>query len=160
MFAKGSLFVALLLWSTLAWTASDYADPDGFYRLDVPEGWTLTSQANGISLTRGAAYASLIRMQGRGTPASLREFFAGRIGSQWRQFDGASAGDAGFGGRSGVFGWYTGINPRGVEAVLKIVTTTDNEFGYAMLISAPRQEFGAVKGDLERIEAGFRLLPR
>jgi hypothetical protein len=137
---------------------SVYSDPDGYYALRVPDKWEIHTQTNGVSLLRGQAYASVLRMKGRGTPGSLIEFFSSRIGSQWKQFDGANYGESGFGGKPGAFAWYTGLNPKGVEAVLKIVATADAESGYAMLMSVPRAEFPAVKADFEEIEKGFTLL--
>jgi hypothetical protein len=147
----------LLTAASFGYAQTVHSDPDGYYKLQVPAGWQVQTQANGVSLLKESSYASALRMKGQGTPRALIEFFASRIGSQWKKFDGASAGDSQFGGRPGAYAWFTGINPKGIEAVLKIVTTTDGESGYAMLLSASRSDFASVKADFERIEAGFEI---
>jgi len=136
---------------------STYTDPQQRYTLLVPPGWRAEPQGGGVSLLNGPAYASVIRVPGQGAPKSLVEALAQRFPAQWQNFAGSSAGDAQFGGRPGAYGWFTGINPRGAEAVLKVVATVDGDSGYAMMISAPRADFPKYKQDLERIEAGFRL---
>ena len=150
--------VMLLTAVSFGHAQSIYTDPDGHYKLQVPAGWQPQAQGNGLNLLKGPAFVTVVRMKGQGTPQSLIEFFAGRIKTQWKNFQGASAGDSQFAGRPGAYGWFSGINPRGVEAVLKIVATTDAESGYAMILSAPRNEFASNKGDFERIEAGFELM--
>lgn len=149
--------VMLLTAASFGHAQSIYTDPDGYYKLQVPAGWKPEAQANGLNLLKGPAFVSLIKMKGQGTAQSLVEFLAQRIKSQWKNFEGASAGDSQIAGRPGAYGWFTGINPKGIETVLKIAATTDGESGYAMVLSAPRNEFASTKGDFERIEAGFEL---
>jgi hypothetical protein len=149
--------VILLTGASFGYAQSVYTDPDGYYKLQVPPGWQAQTQANGLNLLKGSAFVSVVRMKGQGTPQSLVEFFAQRIKAQWKMFEGASAGDSQVGGRPGTYAWFTGINPKGNEAVLKIVATTDAESGYVMLLSAPRSDFGSTKADFERIEAGLEL---
>ena len=136
---------------------STYSDPDGRFTLQVPNGWRVEPQGGGVSLLKGPAYASVLTAAGRGAPAGMVEALAQRFGSQWQRFAGTSSGNVQFGGKPGAYAWFTGVNPRGTEAVLKIAATVEAGTGYAMLISAPRSEFAAYKGELERIEAGFRL---
>ncbi|HSV61096.1 MAG TPA: hypothetical protein VLJ19_19570 [Variovorax sp.] len=136
---------------------SIYSDPAGRYTLQVPSGWKVEPQGGGVSLLKGPAYASVLTAGGRGAPKGMVEALAQRVSSQWQHFTGTSAGDAQLGGKPGAYAWFTGVNPRGTEGVLKIAATVDGEIGYAMLMSAPRSEFAAYKGDLEQIEAGFRL---
>ena len=149
--------VMLLTAVSFGYAQSIYADPDGRYKLQVPAGWEPQAQANGLNLLKGPAFVSVIKVKGQGTAQGLVEFLAQRIKSQWKNFQGASAGDSQIGGRPGAYGWFTGLNPKGIEAVLKIAATTDGESGYAMVFSAPRSEFASTKGDFERIEAGFEL---
>ncbi|SFM14644.1 hypothetical protein [Variovorax sp. OV329] len=136
---------------------TSYTDPEQRYTLQVPAGWRVEPQGGGVSLVNGPAYASVIRVSGRGAPKSLVEALAQRFPSQWQGFAGSSAGDTQFGGKPGAYGWFTGTNPLGIEAVLKLVATVDGESGYAMMISSPRSDFPKYKQDLEKIEAGFRL---
>ena len=153
------LAAALLAGAPALHPQPTYTNPQQRYPLQVPPGWRAEPQGGGVSLLNGPAYASVMRVPGKGAPRSLVEALAQRFPSQWQNFAGSSAGDAQFGGRPGAYGWFTGINPRGAEAVLKVVATVDGDSGYAMMISAPRADFPKYKLDLERIEAGFRLTP-
>lgn len=134
-----------------------YTDPAGSYRLAVPAGWQVQAQGGGVSLLNGPAYASLLTVGGRGAPAGLVEAIANNFLSQWQHFEGASSGAARFAGREGAYAWYTGANPRGVEAVVKIVATVAGDTGYVLMYSAPRADFGGFKADFERIEASVEL---
>jgi len=134
-----------------------YADPAGRFTLQVPAGWKVEPQGGGVSLLKGPAYASVLTAAGRGAPQGMVEALSQRIGAQWQRFAGSSSGEAQLGGRPGAYAWYSGVNPRGTESVLKIAATVDGETGYAMLLSAPRGEFAGYKAELEQIEAGFRL---
>ncbi|MDM0021096.1 hypothetical protein [Variovorax saccharolyticus] len=152
-------FLATLLLAVvpLAHAQSTYTDPDGRYSLQVPPGWRVEPQGGGVSLLKGPAYASLMKVGGRGAPKGLVEALGQKFPSQWQRFTGTSAGEVQFGGRPGAYAWFTGVDPRGTEAVLKIVATVEGETGYAMMSAAPRSDFPAYKADLEKIEAGFRL---
>jgi hypothetical protein len=151
------LATLLLAAAPLVHAQSPYTDPDARYTLQVPPGWRVEAQAGGVSLLKGPAYASVLKVGGRGAPKGLVEALGQKFLSQWQRFAGTSSGDVQFGGKPGAYAWFTGINPRGAEAVLKIVATVEGETGYAMVISALRSDFPAYKGDLEQIEAGFRL---
>lgn len=141
----------------VAQAQSIYSDPAGRYTLQVPSGWKVEPQGGGVSLLKGPAYASVLTAGGRGAPKGMVEALAQRVSSQWQRFTGTSSGDAQFGGKPGAYAWFTGVNPRGTEAVLKIVATVDGETGYVLMISAPRSDFATYKGDLEQIEASFRV---
>jgi hypothetical protein len=136
---------------------STYQDPAGRYTLQVPSGWQAEPQGGGVSLLKGPAYASVLTAAGRGAPKGMVEAIGQQVASQWQRFTGTSAGDVQFGGKPGAYAWFTGVNPRGTESVLKIAATVDGATGYAMIMSAPRSEFAAYKAELEQIEAGFRV---
>ena len=157
MFAR-LLLMFSLLWAVAASAQTAYSDPAGNYRLAVPAGWQVQPQGGGVSLLSGPAYASLIIVSGRGSPKGLVEAMAQNFLGQWRSFQGASTGDTRFAGNNGAYSWFTGVNPKGVESVLKIVATTDGEQGYALIYSAPRSTFGSRKADLESVEASIELL--
>ena len=151
------VLMLLLAASSLVHAQSIYTDPEKSYKVQVPPGWRIETQPGGVSLLKGPAYASVLKVSGRGAPKAMVEALGQKFVSQWRRFDGASSGDSQFGGKPGAYAWFTGANPRGVDAVLKIVGTVDGEFGYAMMISAPRSDFANFKADFEKIESGFEL---
>lgn len=157
-------FVVATLTLVVPWPAAAadniYADPDGHYRLLAPSGWKVNAQKQGVSLIRGQAYASLMHVRGEGEPKGLVEAMAQRITSQWQGFDGANSGDCRFAGQPGFCAWYTGTNPRGVAAVLKMAGTTGSGHGYVLFMSAPRKEFAAHKSEFERIQSSFEILRR
>ncbi|MDM0070507.1 hypothetical protein [Variovorax sp. J31P207] len=153
-------FLAALMLAAvpLVHAQTTYTDPDGGrYALQVPPGWRVEAQSGGVSFLKGPAYASVMKVSGRGAPKGLVEAIGQKFPSQWPRFAGTSSGDALFGGKPGAYAWFTGVNPRGTEAVLKIVATVDGETGYVLMISAPRSDFATYKGDLEQIEASFRV---
>ena len=153
------LFISLLLLSLCMplLAASSFNDPNGHYRLPVPDGWQVTQQKNGVSLIKGDAYASLMHFQGSGSPQGLVEAIARQFTSQWKGFDGASSSACQLAGQAGFCAWYSGRNPKDIEAVLELAGTTDANSGYVLVISSPRKEFGTLKKTFERIKRGFAL---
>jgi hypothetical protein len=155
---KHRLFMVLLLAvASLVQAQSNYTDAERSYKLHVPPGWQIETQPGGVSLIKGQAYASVWKVSGRGAPKGLVEALSRKIASQWKHFEGASSGNSQLGGKPGAYAWYTGVDPRGVDAVLKVVAVVDGEFGYALFVSAPRSNFDTFKGDFDKIEAGFEL---
>lgn len=134
-----------------------YTDPEGQYRLPVPENWQIAPQRNGVSLIDGSAYASLWKVKGEGAPQGLVEAIAGKITSQWQGFEGANSGDCQFAGRPGFCAWFTGTNPKGVLSVLKMAGATEAGYGYVLFMSAPRSEFSGKKAQFEQIQNGFEI---
>jgi hypothetical protein len=156
MIACTAMTLSLLAVSLPASGESVYWDPDGYYTLSVPAGWNVETQSGGVSLVRGLASASFLKMKGQGTPESLVAFISDQVTSQ-ADLVATGSGHCQFGGRAGFCAGFEGVAPKGWDEIMKIVSTTDSEYGYAMIATVPTSDFEDVKADLEQIEKGFRL---
>jgi hypothetical protein len=78
-----------------------------------------------------------------------------QVGQQWRDFQEIQRGDTQLGNLPAKLGVYSGVNPKGVPALLKVIAAAGPGHTYMLLLSAPQNEFGAVGADLSQIEQGF-----
>ena len=134
---------------------SVYRDPQQRFTLRVPPGWTPAGGESGANLVRGRAYASLAVMDSRSTAPELVSEVAGRVGQQWKAMNEVKRGTGLVGGREGAFAFFSGSNPAGAQAFLKISAVVVSGKGYVLFLSAPQAEFGGLKSDFDAIEAGF-----
>ncbi len=148
---------AMLSAATVVFAEQRYHDPGGRYSLPVPDGWQVAEQRSGVSLVNGPAYVSLMKVEGRGTSRGLVEAVGVRITNQWQGFDNANAARCKLAGREGFCAWYSGTNPKGVEAVLRMGGVAADGWGYVLFMSAPREAFAENKAVFAGIERGFRL---
>lgn len=157
------LIVALLVlpFGVAIMTASAetmYRDPRQRFTLAVPDGWTAAPRDFGANLSCDKAYASLVVMERPGVARDLVSFFSAQLAGQWQNWRELERGDVRFGDQAGTFAVYSGTNPEGVEAVVKIVAVATADTAYALLMSVPVAGFDeAMRRDLARIEQGFTL---
>lgn len=132
-----------------------FRDPSGFYSIVVPSGWVVQAQEDGVSLSRELAWASVWHVEGSGPPEGLTEAIASSIAQSWQDFRGASANPCQVAGAPGYCAWFTGVDGRGNEAVLSIQTVTGSGHGYALMMSAPRNDFTSLQETFDRISGSF-----
>ena len=131
--------------------ASTYRDPQGRFQIPVPPGWTADKAGDGARISRGSTYANVLVADGASTPSALVQQIAQQVGTQWKNFRMVQNGQWNLGGLPSEFGVYTGTNPKGLPALLRIVATS----GFVLLMSVPQNDWEAFKADLRQIEAEF-----
>ena len=143
--------------AVLGLAQSVYRDPQQRFMLRVPAGWTATGNDAGVSLAHGRAYASFVVVDASASPAEMVDGFAGQVGKQWKAVEELKRGERHLGGQPGAFAFYSGTNPAGARAFLKIAASAGASGGkaYVMFLSATETEFAALKNDFDTIEGGF-----
>jgi hypothetical protein len=131
--------------------ASTYRDPQGRFQIPVPPGWTADQAGDGARISRGSSYANVLVAGGAASPSALLQQIAQQVGTQWKNFRMVQNGQWNLGGLPAEFGVYTGTNPKGAPALLRIVATS----GFVLLMSVPQSDWEALKADLRQIESGF-----
>jgi hypothetical protein len=140
-----------------AWPAdSTYRHPTGFTIL-VPAGWKTDVQQSGVNVGKESAYVSVMVVEGSGSPQGLLEAIVSRVSSQWKQWQPVKRESCNLAGMDGACGWYTGVNPRGNDASLKVAAGGKDGKGYVLFIGAPRQNYADFSRDLDNIERSFSL---
>lgn len=135
-----------------------YRDPQRHFSLQVPAGWTATPLGeNGVNVSRGNAYCNVVMMEGGASGADILDQLSREIRGQWRDFTEIMRGDSAVSGQTAAFALFSGVNPKGVSSFLKITGLATGRRVYALISSAPQNEFGAVKGALEAIERSFSV---
>lgn len=129
---KAILFYGFVL---MGW-AGVYQDPEGRFSLEVPDGWAVKAAGGSVYFVSGKAYAMA-------TVAPSVEGVMGEFGRQWKGFRKLPGGGA----------VYAGVNPSGVEAVVKGVSRGT----VVLLLSAPAAEWGGRQGEMARIEGSLRV---
>ncbi|MEP6690358.1 MAG: PDZ domain-containing protein [Gemmatimonadaceae bacterium] len=135
---------------------SMYRDPSGRFALSVPQGWNAVPQGQGVVVTNGTAMVVVSPMK----PASGQEivgYVSQQYAQQWQNFQSANKGDFQLSGQPAAYAMFTGTNPKGVAALLRIAGVSAGGQGYALIISAPRNEFNSVAPTLQSIETSFTL---
>ena len=134
---------------------SIYRDPKRRFEIAVPAGWNAAESEGGVRVSRGNAYANVVLFEGAGGGWSVAEQVVRQVGQQWRGFQEIQRGDTQLGNLPAKLGVYSGVNPKGVPALLKVIAAAGPGHTYMLLLSAPQNEFEAVGADLSRIEQGF-----
>jgi len=134
---------------------ASYRDQQGRFSLRVPDGWTAAPLGDSVQVKRGNAFASVMVSGGGQEPARLLSWLAGQVGSQWKSFKQIQQGASTLGGQRAAFGLYGGLNPRGVDSLLKIVAASTGRYSFALVMSSPTGEYMAMKAGFDEIEQGF-----
>ncbi len=116
--------------------AGVYQDPQGRFSLEVPNGWETKPAGGNVYFVSGKAYA--MATVGGNVDGVMAEF-----GRQWKGFRKLPGGG----------GVYAGVNPSGVEAVVKAVS----QGPVVLLLSAPAAEWGGRQGEMERMAGSLRV---
>ncbi|MGP8243972.1 MAG: hypothetical protein ACLQVN_05580 [Bryobacteraceae bacterium] len=134
---------------------ASYRDQQGRFSLRVPNGWTAAPLGDSVQVKRGNAFASVMVSGGGQEPARLLSSLAGQVGSQWKSFKQIQQGASTLGGQRAAFGLYGGLNPHGVDSLLKIVAASTGRYSFALVMSSPTGEYMAMKAGFDEIEQGF-----
>ena len=154
-FVFSAVFLSML--AVPGWPAdSTYRHPMGFSIL-VPSGWRTDVQQSGVNVSKESAYVSVMVVEGSGSPHGLLEAIVSRVSSQWKQWQPVKRESCNLAGMDGACGWYTGVNPRGNDASLKVAAAGKDGKGYILFVGAPRQNYADFSRDLDSIEKSFSL---
>jgi len=100
--------------------AGVYRHPGGEFQVVVPAGWQAEQAERGANVSRGECYVMISPLAGP-PPRGFLESIARQFGQQWRDLRTIDTGAWTLAGMPGQYGMYTGTNPKGVAAVLRIV---------------------------------------
>jgi hypothetical protein len=151
----------LLVWAfcdASAQQASVYHDPQGRYATAVPGGFSVSQLNNdAVQFAGGGGYVTAMVLPGT-DPGMMLDAIARQTGAQWRNFAEARRGEARFGGRTGPYVTYSGVNPRGADSYLQMLAVTDGTSTYLLMSSAAKSDFLRLKSAFDQIEQGFKLI--
>lgn len=134
-----------------------YRDPKARFTLRIPPGWNFAQMNDdAVQFSNGAAYVTMLSLPGT-DPQLMLNSIGAATEKQWRNFTEARRGGANFGGRSGQYVTYSGINPMGSDAFLQMLAATDGSLTYLLMTSAPKADFTRLKSAFDQIEQSFTL---
>lgn len=132
-----------------------YRDPAGRFTLAVPGGWRATPQAEGVVVTNGAAMAVVTPMPPGGSPEQIVGYLGHQYSQQWQNLSSMDQGQLELAGLPAAYGMFSGINPNGVPALLRISGVVGPAGAFAVIISAPQDRFNGVRQSLQGIESSL-----
>jgi hypothetical protein len=139
-----------------AQTPKTFHDPQGRFTVQVPSGWrAVPINADCIQISNGGAYLTII-VSG-GDPGMAMDAIAHQFSGQWHRFTKVREGDVPLGGHTGMFATYSGVNPQGADANLKLIAMSDEGRTYLIMVSATKAEFLRSKSALDQIEQSFQV---
>jgi hypothetical protein len=142
--------------SVYAQTPKTFHDPQGRFAVQVPSGWRATPiNADCIQISNGGAYLTVI-VSG-GDPGMAMDAIAHQFSGQWHRFTKVREGDVQLGGHAATSANYSGVNPQGADANLKLIAMSDGGRTYLLMISATKAEFLRSKSALDQIEQSFQI---
>jgi hypothetical protein len=142
-----------------AQSGSAYRDVQGRYTLRIPSGWsTVQMNSDAVQFNSGAAFVTMLVLPGTDIDMMLNTIGTS-TGQQWKNFTEARRGDAKFGGRTGKYVTYSGVNPMGADSFFQMLSIADGQVLYLLMTSAPKAEFTRMKGAFDQIEQSFTLTP-
>jgi hypothetical protein len=147
--------IVIFLAAAMALPAQEnsYRDPAGRFVVSIPGGWVSSAiDDEGVKLSRGNGYCNVTHIRGNASGQDLVSQVIGQISGQWQNFSVVDQGEAELAQRKGAFAVGVGTNPRGVPAVFRISAVGTGTEVLAVVLSAPQNEFAALKQDLVRIE--------
>lgn len=137
--------------------SAPFQQPTKPYTFDVPAGWAARSLDDGTIVTSRDAYVRIVKVPGGGKDDLLIKRVIDQIGEQWSKFKQDERGQAKLGGSTGIYFFISGVNPKGVEATLRIVAAPFGDDAYMLFISAPTRDFVSNNEAFKQIEHSFAL---
>jgi hypothetical protein len=134
-----------------------YRDPQGRFAISVPDGWRATASNRGVVVAAGSAYAMVAPFDGAASSEQVVGTLGQQYASQWRNLQIVNRGPTPVSGVRGEYVVYQGINPNGVPALLRIAGAASGGQAWAIVISAPLQEFNRLSPTLQQIEMSFAV---
>ena len=153
-----ALGLAALLIPTLgAQSDRRYRDPNGRFTVLVPTGWSATQlNPNALQLAFGSTYVTLMVLPGADAESNMR-MMAGQMSGQWKNWSQLRQGRVVFGGRAGSFLTFSGLNPKGVDSHLQLISAADSSRTYLLMTSAPHSDFVKLRPSLDVIEQSVTI---
>jgi hypothetical protein len=139
-------------------SAATYRDPAGRFTMTVPAGWKVRPLSDSVQIVRGDSYASVVIYPQTSDIRSLMENLQSDIGRKWHSFQAVNKGDAMLGGAHGVGASFSGTNPQGKAAVLKMIGVVSNDTAYVFITGSTKDELPKTRDALLEIERSFTLL--
>jgi len=137
--------------------AANYRDPQQRFTLRIPQGWKTTQMNHdAVQFSSGAAYVTLLVLPST-DPELMLNSIGTATGKQWKNFAEARRGTANFGGRTGQYVTYSGINPMGSDSYFQLLAVTDGSLTYLLMTSAPKADFTRMKSAFGQIAQSFTL---
>jgi hypothetical protein len=136
---------------------SPFRDQQGRFSLAVPSGWSASPLGDAVQLRHGNALASVLVSEGRQDTRNLLLSLGGQMAGQWRNFKEIQTAASSLGGQPASYGVFGGLNPQGVDSLLKIVTSTNGRNSFAIIMSSPTAEFMANRPGFDAIELSFSM---
>lgn len=134
-----------------------FADPQGRFSVQFPNGWTANSPGpDAVSLANNNASVTVM-IWGQGDPATAISQLLDQYQSQWANFLEIKRGDISLGGQPGSYIFASGRNPKGVAGFLKLAAVASNDGTLVVIESTPQAGYATLKPSLEQIERGIAL---
>ena len=138
-------------------TAATYNEPGGLFSITVPSGWSAKPLGRGewnVSNGHGA-FVHVVNVPGAGTDARPANQLIDRVRAQWQKSERLDGGPAQLGGQRGFYVTFAGVNPAGIDALLRVVAAPFGNDGFVLLISAPVPDYAKLQGTFKDIERSF-----
>lgn len=148
-----SLFAAVS--SAEAQQGRSYRDPAGHFSIAIPQGFTANAANGGVVVSRGMVIAMISPFGGVQSSREVVQQLARQYGSQWRDLQQIAAGDYLLNGAPASYGMYTGVSPKGIASLLRLVGVMGGGQPYAVIMSSPKSEFTAVGPTLQGMEGSL-----
>lgn len=135
-----------------------YRDPVARFTITAPPGWKMQPLGDGVQIVRGDDYASVMIFEHSSDAKAVIEDLASHIGKKWRRFEMIKSGNSTLGGLPSVFESFSGVNPQGAEAGLKLECIVADSVSYVLVSGYPLKDASKVQESLNQIERSFELL--
>jgi Short C-terminal domain len=130
-----------------------YRDPrNPSFGLLVPDGWTASKTDSGVNLNHGSSSVILFIVTGSRPPADMVADLTAQFQKQAKNFRPMDKGECRFGGQKGAYAEFSGIGPNGTAEVTRIVSMTNGQLVYSMILQAHPDQYEDEKRDFQRIE--------
>jgi hypothetical protein len=144
----------LLAIAGVLFAQSAYRDPDGRFSLTVPAGWTVSNQQGMVQLRSGNSYTLVTVLDGGGDDPHRIARFTDEFGKEWRSYRRMKTGFVPIGGTDFAYAIYTGVNARGVEALVKAISAPLGSSAIVVLTFCPVEEWPGKRAAVEDIIEG------
>jgi hypothetical protein len=154
-----AILVLLLVCFAVSAQAESYRDLQGRFVFDVPNGWRVSPLgAQGVSVSDGASsYLNVVNVPGGGTEPNRIKAITDQIGSQWKNFTQGENGNATVSGQNGFYVFFDGVNPKGVQATMRVTGAAFGADAYILIMAASAADFGRVSAGFKQIEHSFAV---
>ncbi len=134
-----------------------YRDPQGRFVIMVPDGWRAAANNGSVVIQSGSAFVVVLPFDGAASSEQVVGTLGQQYAKQWRDLVVVNQGQTMLSGAQGAYVMYRGINPKGVQALLRIVGASSGGQAWAIVIAAPMQEFNQVSSVLQQVEMSFTV---